>query len=162
MRTYLALGPVSLILLTGAIAYPKPPTIKGTYRLVSRVLPDGSKQVPPNIVGLITFTTKYRNFNIYWKDANGKSVSISNIATYQLTGKEYRETNIYYLMNDEAGGKGLSYDLSATSGTSPVAIKGTRLEIQLPLHDEPRVAFDGNRLTATREGIFVDHWERVP
>jgi hypothetical protein len=162
MRPYLALGSLAVIVLTGAVASPKGPSIKGTYRLVSRDLPDGTKQVPPNIVGLITFTTKYRNFNIYWKDANGKSVSISNIATYQLTAKEYRETNVYYLMNDESGGKGLSYDLSGTSGSSPVVRKGTRIEIQLPLHDEPKAVFRGNTLTATREGIFVDHWVRVP
>src|SRR5438046_7571738 len=105
MRAYLALGPLSLVLLTGAITQPKVPSIKGTYRLVSRDLPDGTKQVPPNIVGLITYTTKYRNFNIYWKGANGKPVSISSIATYQLTGTEYRETNVYYAVNDEAGGK---------------------------------------------------------
>jgi hypothetical protein len=162
MRAYLALGPLPLILLTGAIAHPNALSIKGTYRLVSRDLPDGTKQVPPNIVGLITFTTKYRNFNIYWKDASGKAMSISNIATYQLTDKEYRETNVYYLTNDEIGGKGLSYDLSATSGASPVAMKGTRIAMQLPLHDEPKVVFEGNRMTATREGAFVDHWVRAP
>jgi hypothetical protein len=162
MRAYMALGSLAAIALTGAVANPKGPIIKGTYRLISRDLSDGTKQVPPNIVGLITFTTKYRNFNIYWKDANGKAVSISNIATYQLTGKDYRETNVYYLMNDESGGKGLSYDLSTTSGSSPVVMKGTRIEMQLPLHDEPKVVFQGNTLTATREGAFVDHWVRVP
>ena len=162
MRAYLAVGSLSLILLTGAATQQKVPSIKGTYRLVSRDLADGTKQAPPSIVGLITFTTKYRNFNIYWKDASGKAVSISNIATYQLTDKEYRETNVYYLMNDEIGGKGLSYDLSAPSGASPVVMKGTRIAMQLPLHDEPKVVFEGNRLTATREGAFVDHWVRVP
>lgn len=162
MRAYLALSSASLILLTGSSGHPKPPSITGSYRLVARDLPDGTKQVPPDIVGLITYTTKYRNFNIYWKDANGKPVSISNIATYQLTGKEYRETNVYYLMNDESGDKGLSYDLSATSGVSPVSIKGSRVQMQLPLHNEPMVVFEENRLTATREGAFVDHWERVP
>jgi hypothetical protein len=162
MRARSALGFLSLILLTAAIAHPKGPSIRGSYRLVSRDLADGTKQVPPNIVGLITFTTKYRNFNIYWKDASGKAVSISNIATYQLTDKNYRETNVYYLMNDESGGKGLSYDLSATSGASPVVIKGAHIEMKLPLHDEPTVVFDGDNLTATREGDFVDHWVRVP
>jgi hypothetical protein len=162
MRGYVALGPLSLVIFTGAMTHTKPPSIEGTYRLVSRDLPDGTKQVPPSIVGLITYTTKYRNFNLYWKDASGKAVSISNIATYQLTDKEYRETNLYYLMNDENGGKGPSYDVSSTSGASPVAMKGTRMELKLPLHDEPKVVFDGNRMTASREGAFVDHWERVP
>jgi hypothetical protein len=162
MRAYLALGSLAVIVLTGAVADSKGPSIQGSYRLMSRDLNDGSKQVPPNIVGLITFTAKYRNFNIYWKDANGKTVSISNIATYQLSPKEYRETNVYYLTNDESSGKGLSYDLSGTSGSSPVVMKGTRIEMQLPLHDEPKVVFQGNTLTATVEGAFVDHWVRVP
>lgn len=162
MRAHLALCPLSLILLTGAITSPKPPRIEGTYRLVSRDLPDGTKQVPPSIEGLITYMKEYRNFNIYWKDASGKTVSISNIATYQLTNKEYREKSLYYLMNDEASGKGLSYELSPKSGASPLAITGRRIEMQLPLHGEPKVVFEGNRMTATREGAFVDHWERVP
>lgn len=161
MRAYLALGPLSLILLTGAIGPPKSPSIEGTYRLVSRDLPDGTKQVPPSIVGLITFTKNYRNFNIYGKDAGGKAMSTSSISTYQITNKEYRETSVYYLVNDEIGGKGLSYDLSGSSGASPVAIKGTRIEMKLPLHGEPKVVFEGNKLTATGEGAFVDHWERV-
>lgn len=156
------IAPLSLLLLTGAVAPTKPPSIQGTYRLVSRDLPDGTRQVPPNIVGLLTFTAKYRNFNIYWKDPNGKAVSLSNIATYQLSDKEYRETNVYYFVNDETQGKKPSYDLAATSGASPITIKGTRIEMQLPLHEEPMVAFDGDRLTASSEGEFVDHWVRVP
>ena len=162
MRAHLALGSLAAILLTGAVANSKGPSITGTYRLISRDLSDGTKQVPPDIVGLITYTAKYRNFNIYWKDAKGKTVSISAIATYQLTAKEYRETNVYHLMNDESSGKGLSYDLSTTSGSSPVVLKGARIEVQLPLHDEPKAVFQGNTLTATREGAFVDHWVRVP
>jgi len=77
MRPDLALASLSLICLTGATAPPKPPSIEGTYRLVSRDLPDGSKQVPPAIDGLITFTKGYRNFNIYWKDAGGKVFSVA-------------------------------------------------------------------------------------
>jgi hypothetical protein len=162
MRAYLTLGPLSLVLLTGAIASSKPPTIQGSYRLVERDLTDGTKQVPPDIVGMITYTAKYRNFNIYWKDKDGKPVSISTIAGYQLTPKEYRETNIYSVVNDESRGKDPIYDLSSTSAASPVTLKGGRIEMQLPLHDEPKIAFEGNKFTATMEGAFVDHWERVP
>jgi hypothetical protein len=161
MRAYLALGSLTAV-LTGAVPQAKPPSIQGTYRLVSRDLSDGTKQVPPDVVGLITYTAKYRNFNIHWKDAKGKTVSISNIATYQLTPKEYRETNVYYFLDDENGGKGPSYDLSAATGASPVIVKGSRIEFQLPLHNEPTAVYQGNSFTATREGVFVDHWVRVP
>lgn len=161
MRAYLALGPLSLILLTSAVAPPKSPSFEGTYRLISRDLANGTKQMPPNIVGMITFTKHSRNFNVYWKDAGGKAMSISAISTYQLTNQQYRETNVYYLVNDEISGKGVSYDLSSSSAASPVTIKGNRIEVQFPLHDEPRITFEGNKMTATRAGAFVDHWERV-
>ena len=165
MHANLALASVSLLFLTGAVAPVKAPSIEGTYRLVSRDLPDGSKQVPPAIYGLDTYTKGYRNFNIYWKDARGKVLSVSEVATYQLTPKEYREKSIFFLVNDEISGKGVSYDLSAPSGVSPVTISGTRIETKLPLHGEPDIVFEGNKATATGKGAFgtfVDHWERVP
>lgn len=161
MRTYLALSPLMLMVFTGAESS-KPPSIQGAYRLVERDLTDGTKQVPPDIVGMITYTAKYRNFNIYWKDKEGKPVSISTIARYELTSKEYRETNIYSVVNDPSRGKDPIYDLSTTSKASPVTMKGGHMVIQLPLHDEPKMDFQGNKFTATREGAFVDHWERVP
>ena len=89
------------------------------------------------------------------------SVSISYIATYKLTGKEYSEKNIYFMINDEIGGKGITYDLSGVNGTTPVKAKGSRIEFQLPLHGEPYVVFEGDMFTATRTGVFVDHWEKV-
>lgn len=165
MRPSLALASLSLILFTGAVGPTKPPSIEGTYRLVSRDLPDGSKQVPPAIDGLLTFTKGYRNFNIYWKDAHGKLFSISYVATYRLTATEYRETSIFFLINDEISGKGVSYDLSGQSAASPVTITGTGVHMQMPLHGEPEVAFEGNKMAATGKGdfgSFVDHWERVP
>ena len=168
MRADLAIASLSLIFLTGltgAAAPPKLPNIEGTYRLVSRDLPDGSKQVPPAIEGMITYTKGYRNFNIFWKDAQGKALSISNISTYELTPTEYREKSLFYLVNDEISGKGLSYDWSNPSGASPLTITGTRIVLKLPLHGEPEIVFEGNRFTATGKvevGTFVDHWERVP
>ncbi len=165
MRNDLALASLSLLFLTGAVAPAKPPSLEGSYRLASRDLPDGSTQVPPAIDGLITYTKGYRNFNIYWKDASGKLFSVSSVATYELTPKEYREQSIFFLVNDEIGGKGVSYDLSGESGASPVTITGMRVEMQLPLHGEPQIAFEGNWVTATGKGAFgtfVDHWERVP
>ena len=165
MRADFALASLSLLFLTGAVVPPKPPSLEGSYRLASRDLPDGSTQVPPAIDGLITYTKGYRNFNIYWKDASGKLFSVSSVATYELTPKEYREKSIFFLVNDEIGGKGVSYDLSGESGASPVTITGMRVEMQLPLHGEPQIAFEGNRVTATGKGAFgtfVDHWERVP
>ena len=156
----LLMGIAALIACAGQAAG-EAPSIEGTYKLVSRELPNGTKQGPPDVVGLITYAKEYRNFNVYVKDATGKSFSISSISTYKLTDKEYSEKNIYYMVNDEDGGKVVTYDLSGTPATSPVSVKDRRIEFQLPLHGEPAVVFEGDKLTATRKGAFIDYWERV-
>jgi len=139
----------------------KPLSIEGTYKLVRRDLPDGTKQWPPDFLGLMTYTKQYRNFNVYWKDAKGKSFSVSNIATYKLTDKEYSEKSLDFMVNDEMGGKGISYDPSSATGSSPVTIKEGRIEFQLPLHGEPSLVFEGDKFKATRPGVFIDYWEKV-
>lgn len=160
---YLSLGFAALGLVrVAAAAEPmKAPSIDGTYRFVSRDLPDGTKQQPPDVVGLITFSHGYRNFNVYWHDAQGKRFSISYIASYTFTGKEYSEKSLYNMVNDEIGGKGLSYDLTGPSGKAPVTVDGARISFQFPNYGEPAVVFEGGTLTATRPGVFVDHWVRV-
>src|SRR5437879_8730252 len=90
---------IALIACAGQAAG-EAPSIEGTYKLVSRELPNGTKQGPPDVLGLITYTKEYRNFNVYVKDATGTSFSISSISTYKLTDKEYSEKNIYYMVNE--------------------------------------------------------------
>ena len=156
----LLMGIAALIACAGQAAG-EAPSIEGTYKLVSRELPNGTKQGPPDVLGLITYTKEYRNFNVYVKDATGTSFSISSISTYKLTDKEYSEKNIYYMVNDEGGGKGVTYDVSGSTAISPVSVKDRRIEFQLPLHGEPSVVFEGDKLTATRKGAFIDYWGKV-
>ena len=160
---YLGLGFAALGLTqTATAADPmKAPSIDCTYRFVSRDLPDGTKQQHPDVVGLNTFSHGYRNFNIYWHDAQGKRFSISYIASYKFTGKEYSEKSLYMMVNDEIGGKGSSYDLTGPSGKAPVTVDGARISFQLPNYGEPAAVFEGDTFTATRAGAFVDHWEKV-
>jgi hypothetical protein len=137
------------------------PTIEGTYQLVSRTLPDGTLQRPPEIMGLLTYTKSHRNFNVLWKDANQKFFSYSLVSTYTLTPTEYRETIIFSILNDQIGGQDIVYDLSGKSQSVPVKMDGERLQFKLPF-DPPAVVFEGNTMTATAEGRFVDRWEKVP
>jgi hypothetical protein len=137
------------------------PTIEGTYQLVSRKLPDGTMQRPPEIMGLLTYTKSHRNFNVVWKDANNKFFSYSLVSTYTLTPTEYRETIIFSILNDQIGGQDIVYDLSGKTQRVPVTIDGGRLQFKLPF-DPPSVVFEGDRMTATAEGRFVDVWQKVP
>src|SRR5439155_27311781 len=118
----LLMGIAALIACAGQAAG-EAPSIEGTYKLVSRELPNGTKQGPADVLGLITYTKEYRNFNIYVKDATGASFSISSMSTYKLTDKEYSEKNIYYMVNDEDGGKEVTYNVSASTATSPISVK---------------------------------------
>lgn len=136
------------------------PSIEGTYRLISRKLPNGNIQEPPDVIGLLTYTQNYRNINVIWKDAKGKFFSISIVSTYKLTGTEYSETNLFYIRNDQIGGKETVYDITGQTGTSPVTVKNGLVEFKLPLFKEPSVAFKGNKFTATTSD-FVDTWEKV-
>ena len=135
--------------------------LEGRYKLVYRELPDGTKQSLPDVMGLMSYTEEFRNLNMYWKDAEGHSFSISYVASYKLTDKEYSEKSIYYMLKDEINGDGLNYDLSGLIGTSPVSVKNGRMEFCLPLHDEPCVVFEGEKVTASKPGVFIDHWEKV-
>jgi hypothetical protein len=135
--------------------------LEGSYKLVYRELPDGTIQSLPDVMGLMTYTKEFRNFNVYWKDAEGHSFSISYVASYKLTDKEYSEKSIYYMANDDINGDGLNYELSGLSGTSPVSVKDGHREFCLPLHDEPCVVFEGDKFIASKPGVFIDHWEKV-
>ena len=170
MKAHLAAVSIFLVLTIGALSFagepPRSPVssasgIEGTYTLVSRQLPDGSMQQPPEIMGLLTYTKRHRNFNVIWKAAAGKFFSYSLASTYQLTPTEYSETLLFSILTDQIGGKDTVYDLSGTTQSVPVHMDGGRLQFKLPF-DPPAVVFEGDKMTATAEGRFVDVWEKVP
>lgn len=137
----------------------KVPSIVGTYKFVSRTLPDGTVLKPPMVNGIQTFTKDDRNFNIMWADKDGKRFSFSVYSTYKFTDKDYTESIIFGIMNDEISGKGLTYITDQTK-TAPITYDGKKLEFKLPF-DPPAVTFEGNKMTATAEGMFTDTWEKV-
>ncbi len=96
----------SLFLAAGVSAQEtkRAPSIEGTYQLVSRTLPDGKTVTPPDVMGMMTYTKKYRNFNVVWTDPDGKHFSYSVVSTYKLTASDYTESIIFSIMNDEIGG----------------------------------------------------------
>jgi len=163
---WIIVGGLGLVIVLGIVAVNRAaapvaggPSIRGSYVLESRDLPDGKQIKSPQVIGMMTFTADRRNFNVYWEQ-DGKPVSISTISHYTLSPTEFTEDSEYYTEN------GLSsqtpkYDATPAHGTSPVKITGDKIEIQLPLHSEPKVVFDANGMTATREGVFVDHWKKV-
>jgi len=153
---FLGLVALSLTLAAGQ-AGDSAPSIKGSYILEYRELPDGKQVRPPEVMGMMTFTRDHRNFNVYWMQDN-KPVSISIISTYTLSPTEYTEQTLYAMANGQAGVK---YETKPLTGKSPVTIKDGRINFKLPLLGEPEVSFDDSGFTATRAGDFVDHWKKI-
>ena len=63
--------------------------IDGTWRLIKRVLPDGTVQTPPAVVGLGTSTNGLRHLNVFWHTPDGKPASIGVISRIKFTATEY-------------------------------------------------------------------------
>ena len=147
-------------LLFALSASAQAPSIEGTYQLISRKLSDGTMLRPPDIMGLFTYTKSHRNFNIVQKDATGKFSSYSLVSTYKLTATEYSETLLFSIRNDQIGGKDIVYDLSGKTQSVPVKMEGGRIQFKSPFNP-PSLVFEGNKLTATAEGRFVDVWEKL-
>jgi hypothetical protein len=116
--------------------------------------------MPPDIIGLLTFTKTHRNFNVAWKQPDGKRYSLSIISTYKLTDKDYTETQLYVLQNDELTGKGLTYDFSGQSKTVPIVMQDGSIRIKMPF-DPPTITISGNKMTAVAESMFTDIWEKI-
>ncbi|HSG98977.1 MAG TPA: hypothetical protein VLB27_02945 [candidate division Zixibacteria bacterium] len=155
----LALGATALLTDRGAAEEGFSPV--GTWKLVKRVLPDGTAVTPPAVDGLFTLTKTQRNFNVTWLDPDGKRASVAIMSDYSFDGKTWSETNRWYLMYLEGEESPVTVDASDVSGSSEVTLADGVYSFQMPLHNEPAVTFSGDKLVATMEGVFEDHWERV-
>jgi hypothetical protein len=147
-------------LIFSTVVFAQVPSIEGAYKLVSRTLPDGRVQRPPEAMGLMTFTKTHRNFNIVVKDATGKHFSLSLVSTYKLTDTQFEETLLFRVLNDQIGGKEIVYDLSGKTATSPVKIEGRSIEFKFPF-EVPTASFEGDKITARTPAGLVAVWEKV-
>jgi hypothetical protein len=133
---------------------------EGAWRLVSRVLPDGTKQAPPEVMGLATWISGQRNLNVVWHTPDGKVASYSLMSTVKITATDYTETLAFSLLNDPSNPQGPILNSTPETKTVPVKREGGRVSYKLPF-DAPAIVIDGDKLVATAEGMFVDYWERI-
>lgn len=136
-----------------------PAGIEGTYRLMHRMLADGTRLTEPDVLGLATFANGHRNFNVYWRDRDGKVFSYSVISVYELSEAEYSEKILYSALHDEAADAEIVYQTYGAEAAVPVVREAEKIRIDLPF-DPVTATFEGRRLTA-ESPEFVDTWERV-
>ena len=135
------------------------PAFAGTWQLVKRKLPDGTILTPPSVGGMSTTTALGLNhLNVFWHTPNGKAASVSSITQYEWSDTELTATRLFSAF-DDGSGKGVAYAASAETKRAPVRRDGTRISYQHPF-DPPALVFEGDKMTATAEGLFVDYWER--
>ncbi len=148
-----------LILSLGIATFALADDLEGTWRLVKRQLPDGTIQTPPTVAGLYTVVNGQRHLNVFWRTPEGKPGSYGLVSKVRVTWNEYTETLIASVF-DDGSGQPVAYNFSGETKSAVITREGRRASYQPPF-DPPLVVFDGDRLTATLEGAFVDYWERV-
>lgn len=126
------------------------------------MLKDGTVVEPPEIIGLYSVGKEYQNFNLVYKNKDGKINSHSGITKYTLTPTKYSEEFLYSMSNDEISGKGIKYDLKKKVYSNPVTVKDGAIEFIYPITNEVSAYFKGDKFTATRlEGTYIDNWIKV-
>jgi hypothetical protein len=156
----LLLGVLGAVLLLAGTVSAENHNLEGTYRLISRRLPDGSIKTAPDVTGLLTFTKAYRNLNVVWKGPNDVLCSYSLASSYKLRSGKYTEKILFSSLNDHRAGQKTAYDLVGKKQTVRVVSGEGLAEAVHPL-DPPTMIINGDRITATTEGSFVDTWEKV-
>ena len=133
--------------------------IDGTWKLVMRKLPDGTVQMPPTVQGRFTIKNGVQQLVVFWPTPEGKPASLSEIDRVELSETEIAATAVLVIF-DDGGGKPPVYTVGGETKRSPVTRQGGRVSYQHPVHP-PFVVREGDKITATLEGVFVDYWEKV-
>ena len=133
--------------------------LEGTWQLVLRKLPDGTVQTPPTVYGLASNKDGVNQLIVFWPTPDGKSASISQVSKWEWSGTEVAVTPILVIF-DDGSGKPPVYSVGGETKRSPVTREGGRVSYQHPIN-APFIVREGDKLTATLEGAFVDFWEKV-
>ena len=154
-RTLVAGLAVSFLLCAGSHADEH----DGTWRLAMRKLPDGTVMVPPTVQGMSSTKNGVNQLVVFWPAPAGTSASLSSISKWEWSESEVAVTPML-LIFDEGAGKPPHYVVGGETRSEPITRQGGRMFYKHPI-DPPSVVVEGNKMTATLEGVFEDHWERV-
>jgi len=146
-----------LVLLSYGLAQAQ--EFEGAWKLTMRILPDGTTMMPPAVQGAIIVQAGLLTRIVFWHTPEGKPASFSGVSTYKMSPAEYTETLLFSAF-DDGSGKAPVYNQTPQTKSTPVTREGGRIAFKLPF-DPPSVVIEGDKWTATAEGMFVDYWERT-
>ncbi len=135
--------------------------IEGSWKLVSRTLPDGAMVMAPNLQGMLTFANGYRHISVVFRTPDGKFGSFSALAKYVISETQYTETLMFSVFDNPASGPGVDYQTSGAMKIESVQLRGPETRIKAPF-DPVTWSFNGDNMKAISDGgDFEDNWERV-
>jgi hypothetical protein len=120
-------------------------------------VPDDDKT--GQLLGLNTQINGMRHMNLFWRTPEGKTASESLVSRIKLTANEYTETLLANAV-DYGMGQPVVYNISGETKAATVTRERGRTSYKQPFQP-PFVVYDGDKMTATVKGAFVDYWERV-
>ena len=134
--------------------------LDGTWwKLTMRKLPDGTTLTPPAVYGASTFKDGVNQLLVYWHTPEGKPASLSQISKWEWTEAEVAVTPVLMII-DDGSGKPPVYLSGGDRKTAAIARRGGQLAYQHPIN-APFIVREGDKFTATLEGVFTDYWERI-
>ena len=95
----------------------------------------------------------------FWPTSDGKPASLSEISKWEWSEAEVTATAMLVIC-DDGSGRPPVYVVGGDTKSTPVMKQGARISYQHPI-DAPFIVMEGNKMTATLEGVFVDYWEKV-
>jgi hypothetical protein len=146
-----------LVLLSCGLAQAQ--EFEGAWKLTMRKLPDGKTLMSPAVQGAIIAQAGLLTRVVFFHTPEGKLASFSGVSTYKMSPAEYTETLLFSAL-DDGSGKAPAYNQTPQTKSTPVTREGGRISFKLPF-DPPLVVIEGDKMTATAEGMFVDYWERT-
>ena len=146
-----------LFALCAGLAYADNPD--GTYRLVRRTLADGTVLTPPAVQGMGTFKNGVYQLTLFWRTPEGTTAALSRLSEWRWSETEVAAKPLA-LMFDDGSGKPPIYEWGGETRRAPVTREGSRVSHPHPL-DPVFMVWDGDKETASIEGVLVDTWERV-
>jgi hypothetical protein len=146
-----------LLLLSCGLAQAQ--EFEGAWKLTMRKLPNGTTLMSPAVQGAIIVQAGLLTRVVFFHTPEGKLASISGVSTYKMSPAEHTETLLFSAL-DDGSGKAPAYNQTPQTKSTPVTREGGRISFKLPF-DPPSVVIEGDKMTATAEGMFVDYWERT-
>src|ERR1700722_5030864 len=131
---------------------------EGAWKLTMRKLPNGTTLMSPAVQGAIIAQAGLLTRVVFFHTPEGKLASFSGVSTYKMSPAEYTETLLFSAL-DDGSGKAPAYNQTPQTKSTPVTREGGRISFPVPV-DPPSVGIEGDKMTATAEGMFVDYWER--